>query len=186
MPLSTVERGAVSNAIFATTVVALLAVASGVFLLYGTRPAVVETTTVTSTDAMTHSSTSGTTNGTGMSRAVPFTPAHGQMFGNGWLIIAPLGNGSFAVSLRATGLEPAAMGDYIVEAAQNSGQMALVPIAGTDVNLSEFTADSHGVGVFFVILHQEPASIYESVSILYLPGMQMQNAVAVATAAVRM
>jgi hypothetical protein len=40
--------------------------------------------------------------------------------------------------------------------------------------------------VFFVILHQEPASIYESVSILYLPGMQMQNAVAVATAAVRM
>jgi hypothetical protein len=108
------------------------------------------------------------------------------MFGIGWLIAAPLSNGSYAVTLYATGLEPPAMGDYIVEAAENTGQMAMVPIAGTNATLSEFVADSHGNGQFFVVLHQAPTSIYESVSIVYLPGIQMQNAAVLATAPLTM
>jgi len=180
MPFSDPRRRGVSNTIFGITVVVLLAVAAGGFVLYGTRSAI-QGTTSTASDTMSHSSA-----GTGASHAVAFNPAHGQMFGIGWLIVAPLGNGSYAVTLYATGLEPSAMGDYIVEAAQNTGQMAMVPIAGTNATLSEFVADSHGNGQFFVVLHQAPTSIYESVSIVYLPGMEMQNAVVVATAPVTM
>ena len=175
------RRRGVSNAIFGITVAVLLAVAAGGFVLYSTRSAMQETMTVTASDSMSHTSA-----GTGASHAVAFTPAHGQMFGNGWLIVAPLGNGSYAVTLHATGLEPSAMGGYIVEAAQSTGKMAMVPIAGTNATLSEFVADIHGNGQFFVVLHQAPTSIYESVSIVYLPGMQMQNAAVVATAPVTM
>jgi len=180
MPFSDPRQRGVSNTIFGITVVVLLAVAAGGFVLYGTRSAI-QGTASTASDTMSHSSA-----GTGASHAVAFNPARGQMFGIGWLIVAPLGNGSYAVTLYATGLEPSAMGGYIVEAAQNTGQMAMVPIAGTNVTLSEFVADSHGNGQFFVVLHQAPTSTYESVSIVYLPGMQMQNAAVVATAPVTM
>jgi hypothetical protein len=184
MHSSSAGSPAISNPIFAITVVVILAVAAGGFLLYTSRPAVVETMTVTASDSMRHSSTSSTSETA--APALSFTPAHGQMFGVGWLLVAPLGNGSYAVSIYATGLEPAAMGDYIVEAAQNTGQMAMVPIAGSNATQSEFTADNHGNGQFFLILHQDPTSSFESVSIVYLPQMQMQNAVVVATAALTM
>ena len=179
------KRRAVSNTVFGITLVVLLAVAASGFVLYGTRPAMQETMTVTTTDNMSQNSSSSAMNESA-TPAVPLVAAHGQMFGNGWLIVAPLGNGSYAVSVHATGLEAAAMGDYIVEAAQNSGQMATVPIAGTNATLSEFTADNHGNGQYFVVLHQEPSSIYESISIVYLPGMEMQNATVVATAPLTM
>jgi hypothetical protein len=185
MLLSHPRRPTVSNIVFGITVVVLLAVAAGGFFLYGTRPAMEETTTVTSSDTVSHSSTSSAMNDTAAS-AIAFATAHGQMFGEDWLLVAPLGNGSYAVSLHATGLESASMGDYIVEAAQNSGQMAMVPIAGTNATQSEFTADSHGGGQFFAVLHQKPSSIYESVSIAYLPGVEMQNATVVATAPLTM
>jgi hypothetical protein len=154
-----------------------LAVAAGGFFLYGTKSGTAETITVTASDTMSHSSSSG-----GMNGAIAFVAAHGQMFGNGWLVLAPLGNGSYAISLHATGLEAPAMGNYVVEAAANTGQMAMSPIAGTNATLSEFEADSHGNGQFFTVIHQDPHSIFESVSIVYLPGMQMQNATVVATA----
>ena len=48
------------------------------------------------------------------------------------------------------------MGDYIVEAAQNSGQMATVPIAGTNATLSEFEADSFGIRAVLHSLDGEP------------------------------
>ncbi len=181
MVVASAKRRAVSNAVFAATVVVLLAVAAGGFLLYGTKPAMEETMTVTATRSPSSSSISE-----GAAPAIAFTPAKGQMFGGGWLIVAPLGNGSYAISIHATGLEPASMGAYIVEGAQNSGQMAKVPIAGNNATQSEFTADSLGSGQFFAVLHQKPSSAYESVSIVFLPGMQMQNAVVVATASLTM
>lgn len=182
MLLFDTRRRAISNALFGITVAVLLAVAASGFFLYGTRPAAQETMTVSSSDTMSHTSSSAAMSETA-APAVAFTPAHGQMFGNGWLIVAPLGNGRYAVTLHANGLEPAAMGNYIVEAAQSTGQMAMVPIAGANATLSEFEADNNGNGQFFTILHQSPRSIYESVSIVYLPQMQMTNAVVVATAA---
>jgi len=187
MLLTNPKRRAVSTAIFGVTVVVLLVVAASGFLLYGTRPAMQETSTVTTTDTMSQSpSTSGSMSESAASAAIAFTPAHGQMFGNGWLLVAALGNGSYAVSLHATGLESASMGDYIVEAAQNSGQMSTVPIAGSNATLSEFDADGVGNGQFFTVLNQNPSSVYESVSIVYLPGMEMTNATVVATASLTM
>ncbi len=179
------ERRGVGNAVFAVTVVILLAVAAGGYFLYGTRSTMEETTTVTSTGSMSESSSSSAMNDT-TATAIAFVPAHGQMFGSGWLIVASIGNGDYALTLHATGLESAAMGDYIVEAAQNSGQMATVPIAGSNDTLSEFTADSSGNGQFFTVLMESPGSLYESVSVVYLPAMEMQNATVVATASLTM
>jgi len=174
------RRWAVGTGVFAVTVVVLLAVAASGFYLYGTRSAMVDTTTVTTT-SMSETSMNDTSGSTG-AQAVAFTGAHGQMFGTGWLVVASLGNGDYAVTVHATGLESASMGDYIVEAAQNSGQMAMVPIAGTNATLSEFTADGAGNGQFFTTLMENPHSVFESVSIVYLPDMMMQNATVVATA----
>jgi len=186
MLLSSPERRAVGTAVFGVTVVVLLVVAASGFYLYGTRSTMQETSTVKATDTMSQSSSTASMNKSVASAAVAFVPAHGQMFGNGWLVVAPLGNGSYAISLHATGLESASMGDYIVEAAQNSGQMSTVPISGTNATLSEFEADGAGNGQFFAVLHQNPTSVYESVSIVYLPGMEMTNATVVATASLKM
>ena len=179
------RRRAVANGIFALAVVVLLVVAASGFFLYGTRSTVEDTMTVTTSASMSESTSSAAMNETG-AEAIAFVPAHGQMFGQGWLIVASMGGGDYAVTLHATGLESAAMGDYIVEAAQNSGQMAMVPIAGTNTTLSEFDADNSGNGQFFTTLMQNPSSVYESVSILYLPAMMMQNATVVATASLAM
>jgi hypothetical protein len=179
------KRRAVGNAVFAVTVVILLAFAAGGYYLYGTRAAMEATSTVTATASMSES-TSASMSETNTSGAIAFVPAHGQMFGGGWLIVASVGNGDYALALHATGLEAASMGDYIVEGAQNSGQMAMVPIAGSNATLSEFTADSSGVGQYLTVLMENPASAYESVSILYLPAMEMQNATVVATASLTM
>jgi hypothetical protein len=187
MLLSNSERRAVTTAVFGVTIALLLVVAASGFVLYGTRSTMQETSTVTMTETMGQSaSTSGSMNESASPAAVAFVPVQGQMFGSGWLIIASLGNGDYALSLHATGLESASMGSYIVEAAQNSGQMATVPIAGSNATLSEFEADSSGNGQFFTVLMENPRSAYESVSIVYLPGMEMQNAAVVATAALTM
>jgi hypothetical protein len=183
MLVSNRERRAVTTRVFGVTVGILLIIAAIAFVLYGTRSTMQETSTVTITDTMTRSaSPSGSMNETAAPAAIAFAPAHGQMFGGGWLIVAALGNADYALTLHATGLEPGSMGDYIVEAAQNSGQMATVPVAGTNATLSEFEADSSGNGQFFTVLMENPNSTYESVSIVYLPGMEMTNATVVATA----
>jgi len=177
------ERRAVTTAAFGVTVAILLVVAVSGFVLYGTRSTMQETSTLTMTETMSQSASSSVSmSESAAPAAIAFVPAHGQMFGGGWLIIASLGNGDYALTLHATGLESASMGNYIVEAAQSSGQMATVPIAGANATLSEFAADSSGNGQFFTVLMENPGSAYESVSIVYLPGMEMQNATAVATA----
>ncbi len=187
MQYSSPERRAVTTAVFGVTVAVLLVVAASGFILYGTRSTMQETSTVTTTDTMTQSSTStGSMSESASPDAIAFVPAHGQMFGEGWLIVASLGNGDYALTVHATGLESASMGDYIVEAAQNSGQMSTVPIAGSNATLSEFTADGSGNGQFFTVLMQNPTSVYESVSIVYLPAMEMTNATVVATASLAM
>jgi hypothetical protein len=155
--------------------VILLVFAASGFVLYGTKSTTQATSTVTIT-----ASASGAMNET--AAAIAFVPAQSQMFGTGWLVIASLGGGDFAVTVHATGLESASMGNYIVEAAQNTGQMSTVPIAGSNDTLSEFEADSSGTGQFFAVLMENPHSVYESVSIVYLPGMEMANATVVATA----
>jgi hypothetical protein len=110
------------------------------------------------------------------------------MFHNGWLLVAPAGMDQYALSVHAEGLESTqGMGDvYIVEGAQSSGSMASVPIGGQNATLSEFEVGPNGVGNFFIILDQNPFSSYESVSIVFLPGMQMANATVVATASLVM
>ena len=180
-------RRAVTTAVFGVTVAVLLVVAASGFVLYGARSTMQETSTVTMTETMSQSaSTSGSMSESAAPAAIAFVPAHGQMFGSGWLIVASVGNGDYALTLHATGLESASTGDYIVEGAQNSGQMAMVPIAGSNATLSEFTADSSGNGQYFTVLMENPSSVYESVSILYLPAMEMQNATVVATASLTM
>jgi len=173
-------KAAVSNVSFAVTVVVLAAVAATGFLLYAMKPAAIETAPTMS------ETTSMSTTAAMAESVVAFVPAHGQMIGSGWLVVGPLGKGSYAVSVYATGLEMPSMGNYIVEAAQNSGAMTNVPIAGSNATLSEFETDGHGTGGFFAILHQSPASMFESVSIIYLPGMQMQSMMVVATAPLSM
>lgn len=173
-------RPGVGMGVYAVTVAVLLAVAASGFVLYGTRPQAEATTTVTSTESASAGSSAMSAS------AVRFVPAHGQMFGDGWLIVAPLGSGDYSMTVHATGLEPGAMGTYIVEATQSSAQMAVVPVAGSNATLSEFMADAGGNGDFFTILMSNPSSDYESVSIVYLPGMMMDNATVVATASLAM
>lgn len=197
----------VSSAVFASAVIVLIVVAASGFGLYATKPQVVSTTTVTSTNEMTNTMTETMTNTmtetmtTTMTgnmtqtstsamthEAIAFTPRQGQMIGNAWLLVEPAGmNGQYALSIYAPGLEQT-MGTgnvYLVEAAQASGSMASVPVTG-NVTTSEFEVGSNGVGQFFALLSQNPYTTFENVQIFYLAGMQMSNATLVATAALGM
>jgi hypothetical protein len=119
--------------------------------------------------------------------AIKFTPATGQMFHSGWLLIEPTGTGQYAVSVHAEGLENTQItrSDYIVEGAQSSGAMAVVPV-GPNATASEFGTSSVGVGNFFIVLGQNPFTTFENFQIVYLPGMSMTNATVVATASLIM
>jgi hypothetical protein len=188
-------RPGVSNTVFAGSVIALIIVASIGFALYLTKPssdAMAHTTTdnmtSSTTDHMTATDTvSSSTAGAAAPTAIAFNASRGQMFHGGWLIVAPTGTGSYVLSIHAEGLENTqSMHDvYLVEGVQSSGSMASVPI-GQNATLSEFEVGSNGVGNFFSILTQNPFSNYESVTIVFLPGMQMNNATVVATASLSM
>lgn len=184
-------RSGVSNAVFAGTTIVLLIIAGIGFALYLTNSTSTHTTTnsmtETMTETMTQTSTSvmtATSNGTD---AIQFTPATGAMIHSAWLLIEPAGMDEYAVSVHAEGLESTqSMGsDYIVEGAQSSGSMSVVPI-GPNATASEFETSSSGVGNFFILLGQNPYSSFENVQIVYLPGMQMTNATVVATASLTM
>jgi hypothetical protein len=168
-----VRRG-VSNTVFAGTSIVLLIIAGIGFSLYLTSAS----TTHTTTDNMTETTTIG------MSRsAIQFSPVTGQMMHTAWLLIQPAGSGDYAVAVHAEGLENTqAMGsDYIVEAQESSGSMSVIPI-GPNATASEFETNSQGVGNFFIVLMQNPFTSFESIKIVYLPGMEMTNATVVATA----
>ena len=172
-------RTGVSNAVFAGTAVVLLIVAGVGFALYHTSPH--------SATTMTEVMTSTETMPSGGTDAVSFAPAAGQKIHGAWLLIEPTGSGEYAVSIYAQGLESTqGTGNvYIVEGAQSSGSMSAVPV-GPNATASEFETTSAGAGAYFVVLMQNPYSSFENIQIVYLPGMQMSNAVVVATATLSM
>ncbi len=169
--------------VFASTVIVLLVVAASGFLLNATHHATTETTTEVVTETMTQTASStGPANETGQTVTAAFARAQGQMFTRGWVVIAPVGGGDYLVSIYVEGLEAPSMGDYIVEGAQTTGNMAMVPIGGANTTLSEFEASASGVGQFSIVLMENPSAQFENISIVYLPGMEMTNATVVATA----
>jgi len=97
-----------------------------------------------------------------------------QMFHNGWVFIAPLGSGHYAIYIHAEGLEPPSAGAYIVEGVTRAG-MQMVPIGG-NATASEFEADSHGVGNYWTVLMQSPTGNFEAIDLVFLPGMDMTHA----------
>ena len=114
-------------------------------------------------------------------RAIQLQTKSGQMIHSGWVVIASVGGGDYAVSLHADGLEPPSGGGYIVEAVQSSGSMNTVPI-GANATASEFDAGTDGSGNYWTVLMQNPSTSFESIELVYLPGMSMSQAVVVASA----
>ena len=106
--------------------------------------------------------------------AIQLTPASGPMPPHDvWFIVAPLGSGDYAIVLSAQGLE--GNGTYLLEGETRGGQMNSVPIAGNAAD-SEFVPDMHGDGLYWHALMSDPRVTYEQVILLYIPGMEMQNA----------
>jgi len=115
------------------------------------------------------------------SQAVQLDPQPGQMIHSGYVVIAALGNGEYAVSLHADGLEPPSSGGYIVEGVQRTGSMNTAPI-GPNATASEFDAGADGSGSYWTVLMQNPGASFESADLVYLPGMSMAQATVVASA----
>jgi hypothetical protein len=106
-------------------------------------------------------------------------PASGSMPPHDvWFIITTLQGGKYVVVLHAAGLE--ANGSYLVEGVMKGAQMNAVPIANNAAD-SEFVPDNHGNGVYWHIFDIDPRTQFESVVLLYLPNMQMQGAMQVAS-----
>lgn len=193
LALMSAKKG-VSTAVYAGTVIVLVILAGAAFGLYLTKsPAaqtmtenMTETTTASMTETMTETMTPTSTQ-MAAETAVQFTPATGQMIHTAWLVIEPTVSGQYALSVYAQGLENTqSMGsDYIIEGAQSSGAMAVVPV-GPNATASEFGTSSAGAGSFFVLLNQNPYTSFENIQIVYLPGMEMTNATVVATATLTM
>ena len=162
-----------------------MAAAAG-FGLYGTTASktVTSTNTVTvvttiTSDIMTTSSMSSTSN-----YAYQFNATSGAMISSAWLLDVPVGMHSYAVSVHAEGLE--ANGTYILEGQLANGTMTTVPISSQSMNMnttsaSEFQADKSGTGTYWIVLDSCPSTTFESITLLYLPGMMMANATSVAT-----
>ncbi len=115
-----------------------------------------------------------------VSRTLPLTPHPGAMIHTGWLILTAVGSGDYAVVVHAEGLEPPSSGGYIVEAAQRTTAMNVVPIAA-NATASEFDAGTDGVGNYWTVIMENPTTSFESIELLYLPGMNMAQASLVAS-----
>lgn len=112
--------------------------------------------------------------------ALPLSLQSGQMIHSGWVFISPVGSGDYAVSLHVEGLEPSAMGSYIVEGVVRGSTMNMVPL-GANATASEFEAGANGMGSYWASLMENPSSTYEGIDLLYLPGMNMTQATLVAS-----
>ena len=112
------------------------------------------------------------------SRALALQPKAGQMIHSGWVVIASVGSGDYAVSVHADGLEPPSSGGYIVEGVSRTGNT--VPIAA-NATASEFDAGSDGTGSYWTVLMQNPTTSFEAIDLVYLPGMNMAQATVVAS-----
>ncbi len=128
---------------------------------------------VNESNAMLHAEVQNSTS------ALPFVLQPGQTIKGGWLVIIPTGTGHYALSVRATGLKPPSSGAYIVEGVAKQATN-MVPIT-VNATASEFDADNSGVGNYWIELTQNPSTSFKAIDLLYLPGMQMTNAVLVAT-----
>lgn len=102
------------------------------------------------------------------------------MIHTGWVVIAPVGSGDYAIAVHAEGLEPPSAGGYIVEGAQRTTAMNVVPISA-NATASEFDAGTDGVGNYWTVIMQNPTTSFESIELLYLPGMNMTQATLVAS-----
>jgi hypothetical protein len=196
-------RPGVTTALFAGTTILLLIVAGVGFSLYFTSASSTQQTTATmnhtTTEVMTETMGQTTTETMGQTTteimtqtangtdAIQFVPATGQMVNSAWLLIQPTGSGQYAVSINAQGLESTqGTGSvYIVEGAESSGSMSVVPV-GPNATASEFETSSTGAGSYFILLSQNPFTTFENIQIVFLPGMQMTNATVVATATLAM
>lgn len=115
-----------------------------------------------------------------VSKALPLAPHPGAMIHTGWVIITAVGNGDYAIVVHAEGLEPPSSGGYIVEGAQRTTAMNVVPI-GANATASEFDAGTDGVGNYWTVIMQNPTTSFESIELMYLPGMNMAQASLVAS-----
>jgi hypothetical protein len=113
-------------------------------------------------------------------KALPLAPHAGAMIHTGWVVITPVGSGDYAIVVHAEGLEPPSSGGYIVEAAQRTTAMNVVPI-GANATASEFDAGPDGVGNYWTVIMQNPTTSFESIELMYLPGMNMTQASLVAS-----
>jgi len=124
------------------------------------------------------------TNGGNFSLVRAFKPQPGVMITSAWLIVASVGMDEYAVVVHAEGLEP--NGDYIVEGPLTTGTMQTVPISSQSMEMnttsaSEFTANSQGTGLFWILLNSNPSQTFEAIQLYYLPGMSMHNATLIAS-----
>lgn len=183
--MSNVGAKSVSRSVFAVSVIVLVVLAGVGFGLYATKPEMTSTVTTTVAEMSSASmSETGMTSSGNFGFAGAFTPQSGAMMGNAWLVVSSLGNGEYAVVVHAEGLEP--NGDYIVEGPTTTGAMQTVPISSMSMMMntttaSEFTADSHGTGLFWIVVNSNPTHAFEAIQLFYLPGMSMQNAMLVAS-----
>jgi len=113
-------------------------------------------------------------------KALPLAPHPGAMIHTGWVVITPVGSGDYAIAIHAEGLEPPSSGGYIVEGAQRTTAMNVVPI-GANATASEFDAGADGVGNYWTVIMENPTTGFESIELLYLPGMNMAQATLVAS-----
>ena len=114
-------------------------------------------------------------------RVIQLQAETGQMIHSGYVIIADVGSGDYWVSIHAEGLEPPSGGGYIVEGVQRTASMNTVPI-GANATASEFDAGAGGSGTYWTVLMENPGASFESIELVYLPGMNMAQASVVATA----
>ncbi|HZW57658.1 MAG TPA: hypothetical protein VFF30_15325 [Nitrososphaerales archaeon] len=201
------NRSAIANGIFGAAVVILIVVAAVGFGLYGTAVSktltststVMVTATNVSTEMMTtemmetstvmmtgRSNSTEMMNGSSSGGAYMFTPKSGAMISSAWLLVVPTDMmNEYAVSIHAEGLEP--NGTFIVEATPASGtMMEPTPISSHSMNMnttsaSEFQADRNGTANYWIVLDTNPLTTFESVQLVFLPGMSMQNATEVAS-----
>jgi hypothetical protein len=173
------QQKGVPTQTFAAVVVVLVVIAAIGFGLYLTKP--------TATETMTETTTSTTTQSGNATSAFQFTPAKGQMLHSAWVVVGRTESGQYTLAVYAQGLDTTqgTGNDYIVEGAQSSGSMAVVPV-GANATASEFDVGSNGVGSYFTLLSQNPLTSFENIQIVFLPGMHMTNATVVATASLTM
>lgn len=113
---------------------------------------------------------------------IAFVHESGQMIHDTWLLVAPIGQGKFGVTIHAEGLEDTkGEGIYLVEGVMKGQPTRMVPL-GQTLDNSEFHANSKGVGTLWIIPSQDPRSTFDKVVLLFLPGMSMERAVLLATA----